>query len=80
MGGIGANRKMFGQAVAADHLSHTLLPENAFCRGLPGTGWQLADELTELVALHDASNIAAVIVEQIDSLLTALAETLRELA
>ncbi len=63
VGGIGANRKMFGQAVEADHLSHTMLPENAFTRGMPAQGWQLADQLHELIALHDASNIAAVIVE-----------------
>jgi beta-alanine--pyruvate transaminase len=63
VGGIGPNRKLFGQAVDADHLSHTLLPENAFARGLPQQGWQLADELNEIIALHDASNIAAVIVE-----------------
>jgi len=63
VGGIGANRKLFGQAVDADHLSHTLLPENQFVRGMPQHGWHLADELTELIALHDASNIAAVIVE-----------------
>ncbi|MFV8816406.1 aspartate aminotransferase family protein [Haliea sp. E17] len=63
VGGIGANRKLFGTAVDADHLSHTLLPENAFTRGMPARGWQLADELNELIALHDASNIAAVIVE-----------------
>lgn len=63
VGGIGANRKLFGQAVDADHLSHTLLPDNVFTRGIPKSGWQLADELNELIALHDASNIAAVIVE-----------------
>lgn len=63
VGGIGANRKLFGQAVEADHLSHTLLPENRFSRGQPASGAQLADELLELIALHDASNIAAVIVE-----------------
>ena len=63
VGGIGANRKLFGQAVDADHLAHTILPENAFTRGMPAHGWHLADELTELIALHDASNIAAVIVE-----------------
>jgi len=63
VGGIGANRKLFGQAVDADHLAHTILPENAFTRGMPANGWHLADELTELIALHDASNIAAVIVE-----------------
>ena len=63
VGGIGANRKLFGPAVDADHLPHTLLKENAFTRGQPGTGAYLADELLELIALHDASNIAAVIVE-----------------
>lgn len=63
VGGIAANRKLFGQGVDADHLSHTLLPENAFTRGMPHHGWHLADELNELIALHDASNIAAVIVE-----------------
>ena len=59
VGGIGGNRKLFGEGVAADHLPHTLLPENAFSRGMPEKG----AELEELVALHDASNIAAVIVE-----------------
>ncbi|MBV1876158.1 MAG: aspartate aminotransferase family protein [Pseudomonadales bacterium] len=63
VGGIGANRAMFGEGVAADHLSHTLLPENAFSRGMPKQGAILAEELLELIALHDASNIAAVIVE-----------------
>jgi beta-alanine--pyruvate transaminase len=63
VGGIGANRKLFGATLEADHLSHTLLPENRFCRGEPEHGAELADELEELVALHDASNIAAVIVE-----------------
>ncbi len=63
VGGIGANRKTFGPAVEADHLRHTLLPENAFSRGMPAKGAELADELLDLIALHDASNIAAVIVE-----------------
>ena len=63
VGGIGPNRKLFGDGVAADHLRHTLLPENAFSKGMPAKGAELADELDELVALHDASNIAAVIVE-----------------
>jgi beta-alanine--pyruvate transaminase len=63
VGGIGANRKLFGPAVDADHLAHTLLPENVFTKGMPDHGWHLADELHELIALHDASNIAAVIVE-----------------
>lgn len=63
VGGIGANRKLFGPAVEADHLSHTLRGENAFTRGMPSRGWQLANELEDIIALHDASNIAAVIVE-----------------
>ena len=63
VGGIGANRKAFGQGVEADHLPHTQLPSNAFSRGLPPNGAELADELLRLIALHDASNIAAVIVE-----------------
>ena len=63
VGGIVANRKMFGQGVEADHLPHTMLPGNAFSRGMPDKGAELADELLRLIALHDASNIAAVIVE-----------------
>ncbi|MGQ9367981.1 aspartate aminotransferase family protein [Azospirillum sp. ST 5-10] len=63
LGGIGGNRKLFGAGVEADHLPHTLLPQNAFTKGLPDEGAHLADALEELVALHDASNIAAVIVE-----------------
>jgi len=63
VGGIAANRKLFGQGLDTDHLSHTLLPENIFTKGMPDHGWHLADELNELIALHDASNIAAVIVE-----------------
>lgn len=63
VGGIGGNRKLFGAAAETDHLSHTLLPENQFSRGQPEHGAHLADELEALVALHDASNIAAVIVE-----------------
>lgn len=63
VGGIGANRKMFGEALQADHLPHTQLKSNAFSRGMPKTGVELADELLNLITLHDASNIAAVIVE-----------------
>ncbi|MCW8944832.1 MAG: aspartate aminotransferase family protein [Sedimenticola sp.] len=63
VGGIGPNRKQFGTLLDADHLPHTLLPENAFSRGMPEQGAELADQLEELVMLHDASNIAAVIVE-----------------
>jgi beta-alanine--pyruvate transaminase len=63
LGGIGANRTLFGQGVDADHLPHTLLKENAFTKGMPERGAERAEELLELIALHDASNIAAVIVE-----------------
>lgn len=67
VGGIGANRKMFGALVAGvDHLRHTHLPEqNAFTRGIPEHGAELADDLERLVALHDASTIAAVIIEPV---------------
>ena len=63
VGGIGPNRALYGPAVEAAHLPHTLLPGNRFSRGMPLEGAELADELLELIALHDASNIAAVIVE-----------------
>ncbi|MDX2321071.1 MAG: aspartate aminotransferase family protein [Moritella sp.] len=63
VGGIGGNRALFGPAVEADHLRHTLLAENTFSQGLPEKGKELANELLDIIALHDASNIAAVIVE-----------------
>jgi beta-alanine--pyruvate transaminase len=65
VGGIVSNRKMFGTMLAGvDHLPHTHLPEkNAYSRGQPEHGAHLADDLERLVALHDASTIAAVIVE-----------------
>ncbi|MFD1215920.1 aspartate aminotransferase family protein [Microbulbifer celer] len=63
VGGIGANRALYGTAVDADHLPHTVLPQNRFCKGMPEEGAHLADDLLEMIALHDASNIAAVIVE-----------------
>ena len=63
VGGIGGNRAMFGEGVSADHLRHTWLKENYFSRGQPDHGAELADELLEILALHDASNVAAVIVE-----------------
>ncbi|HTV52154.1 MAG TPA: aspartate aminotransferase family protein [Steroidobacteraceae bacterium] len=68
VGGIVSNRKMWSGALlpATDHLPHTHdLARNAFTRGLPAHGVHLADELERLVALHDASTIAAVIVEPI---------------
>lgn len=63
VGGISANRKMFGEGVDADHLPHTLMTDNAFSRGQPANGWQLAERLKDIIDLHDASTIAAVIVE-----------------
>lgn len=63
LGGIGGNRKHYGQLIDADHLPHTLLAENAFSKGQPEHGVELADHLLQMIELHDASNIAAVIVE-----------------
>ena len=64
VGGIVGNRKTFGQAVEADHLPHTMVPGNAFSKGMPKEGGvELANRLLDLIALHDASNIAAVIIE-----------------
>jgi beta-alanine--pyruvate transaminase len=67
VGGMVANRKMFGSLLAGvDHIRHTHDPaKNAFTRGQPAHGAELADDLERLVALHDASTIAAVIVEPI---------------
>ncbi|SBW12995.1 Omega-amino acid--pyruvate aminotransferase [uncultured Alphaproteobacteria bacterium] len=63
VGGIAGNRKMFGAGIDADHLPHTLLAANAFSKGLPDKGVEKADELEDIIALHDASTIAAVILE-----------------
>lgn len=63
VGGMPANRKMYGQGVEADHLPHTQPPAGSFHRGMPPKGAELADDLLALIQLHDASNIAAVIVE-----------------
>ncbi|MBO6716898.1 MAG: aspartate aminotransferase family protein [Rhizobiaceae bacterium] len=67
VGGIVANRKMFGTLLTGvDHLPHTHLPaKNAFTRGVPEHGAELADELERIVTLHDASTVAAVIVEPV---------------
>jgi beta-alanine--pyruvate transaminase len=64
VGGMVNNRKWFGAMLpGVDHLPHTHLPQNAFSKGQPEHGAELADELERIVGLHDASNIAAVIVE-----------------
>jgi beta-alanine--pyruvate transaminase len=66
VGGVPANRKAFGNLIAVDHLPHTHdLARNRHCRGLPANGVDFADHLERIVALHDASNIAAVIVEPV---------------
>lgn len=66
VGGIAGNRKHFGPTLAGvDHLRHPLnIAKNAFSRGLPEHGEELADELEQrLLALHDPTTVAAVIVE-----------------
>jgi beta-alanine--pyruvate transaminase len=68
VGGIVNNRKAYSANMipGVDHLPHTLdIEHNAYSRGLPQWGAHLANELERLVALHDASTIAAVIVEPI---------------
>ncbi|MCH7344937.1 aspartate aminotransferase family protein [Pelomonas sp. CA6] len=67
VGGMVANRKMFGALLAGvDHIRHTHDPaRNAFSQGQPAHGAEFADELERLVTLHDASTIAAVIVEPV---------------
>ncbi len=65
VGGIGANRALYGEGIASDHLAHTLLEANLFSRGLPEQGAELANELEQKVLLHGADNIAAVIVEPV---------------
>ena len=68
VGGIAPNRKVFsgGLLPSVDHLPHTLnIKEAAFSKGQPQWGAHLADELERIVTLHDASTIAAVIVEPV---------------
>jgi len=67
VGGIVANRKMFGTMLGGvDHIRHTHDPvRNAFSVGQPAHGAEFADDLEKVIALHDASTIAAVIVEPV---------------
>jgi beta-alanine--pyruvate transaminase len=67
VGGMVNNRKFFGALLpGVDHLRHTHdAARNSYSRGLPLHGAEYADDLERLVALHDASTIAAVIVEPI---------------
>jgi beta-alanine--pyruvate transaminase len=67
VGGISGNRKTFGTMLTGvDHIRHTHdLAHNAFTRGQPEYGVEFADDLEKVIALHDASNIAALIVEPV---------------
>jgi beta-alanine--pyruvate transaminase len=67
VGGIVRNRMTYGPMVAGvDHLPHTLdIQRNAFSRGEPEYGVEFADALERIVQLHDASTIAAVMVEPV---------------
>jgi beta-alanine--pyruvate transaminase len=66
VGGILNNRRVFPQLPGTDHLRHTHDPaRNAFVKGQPEHGAELADDLERLVALHGAETIAAVIVEPV---------------
>jgi len=67
VGGIVGNRKIFGALLAGvDHMRHTHdLARNAFSKGEPKHGAELADDLERLCQLHDPSTIAAVIVEPV---------------
>jgi beta-alanine--pyruvate transaminase len=67
VGGLPYNRKAFGPGIAGvDHIRHTHdISRNAFSRGQPVHGAELADDLERLCGLHDASTIAAVIVEPV---------------
>ncbi len=63
VGGIGPNRYPFGETLQADHLPSTQLEQNRYSRGQPQHGAHTADALLEMISLHGAENIAAVIVE-----------------
>ncbi|MFO0462705.1 MAG: aminotransferase class III-fold pyridoxal phosphate-dependent enzyme, partial [Burkholderiales bacterium] len=68
VGGMVANRKAYGAAMlpGVDHMPHTWNPSQmAFSKGEPTWGLHLVEELERIIALHDASSIAAVIVEPV---------------
>ena len=66
LGGIGGNRKLFGDLLNVDHIPHTLQNDKNFTKGMAEDGGvALADEMLKLIELHDASNIAALIVEPV---------------
>ncbi|TDO98801.1 aspartate aminotransferase family protein [Marinomonas balearica] len=63
VGGIAANRTLYGQGLESYHLPHTQTPGTEFSKGMPEMGAERAEALLDLITMHDASNIAAVIVE-----------------
>ena len=65
VGGIAPNRQMFGDGPTTDHIGHTMVPANVFTRGQPAQGAELAEQLETVIARHDASTIAALIVEPV---------------
>ena len=65
VGGLVNNRRVFQTLPYVDHLPHTHLPENAFAKGQPEHGMNLAKELDRIAALHGPETIAAVIVEPV---------------
>jgi beta-alanine--pyruvate transaminase len=70
IGGVPTNRRAYHGTLLpnVDHMRHTHIPTNAFSRGEPATGVELADELAErIIPLHDGSNIAAVIVDPVQA-------------
>lgn len=66
VGGLGNNRRFFGNLLnGVDHLQHAWVPGSEFSRGQPEQGADLAKELLDMIVLHGAENIAAVIVEPV---------------
>ncbi|WP_108127251.1 aspartate aminotransferase family protein [Saccharospirillum mangrovi] len=66
VGGLVNNKRAFGSGLPnVSHLRHTLLAENAFSRGLPEAGVDLAEDLQRMIDLYGADTIAAVIVEPV---------------
>lgn len=63
VGGIPANRTLYGQGLESYHLPHTQVPGTEFSKGMADQGKERAEDLMNLITMHDASNIAAVIVE-----------------
>lgn len=66
VGGLVNNRRAFGSLLpGVDHLKHAWVPGSEFSRGMPENGAELADNLLDLITLHGAETIAAVIVEPV---------------